>query len=177
MCASSSLSRSLRAGTVLVSQPDQYDHFFHEAVVLVCEHSEHGSRGVLLNRETPFTMGEMASGMGCFDEHSVHRGGNGGADTVLMLHARADVAGSKPIGSSGLYLGGLRHAQQLVADGLAEPSEFKFFFNSEVWAPGALEQQLRTLWWVTNDFGASEVVAAKGDRSLHAVLRKRLAAT
>lgn len=177
MCANTSPTHILRPGSVLIARPDQYDHFFNEAVVLICEHNERGSRGLQLNRETPFTMGEMAGGMGCFSDSSVHRGGNGGADTVLMLHARADVHGSTQIGHCGLYLGGLKHAQQLVDEGRATVDEFKFFYNSQVWGPGLLEKQLEETWLVTNDIAADDIICAKGDRTLHSKLKKRLAMT
>lgn len=175
LCATLESASGLRSGTVLVSRPDQYDHFFNDAVILLCEHGDSGSRGVLLNRETPFTMGEMAAGMGCFADSSVHRGGNGGADTVLMLHARADVTGSTPIGNSGLYLGGLKHAQQLIAEGRADVSEFKFFYNSQVWGSGSLEAQLEQTWLTTDDVTAAEIMSARGDRTLHSKLKRRLA--
>lgn len=167
---------SLAPGTVLIAQPDQYDHYYHEAVMLVLEHGEGGSRGVLLNRETPFTMGEMATGMDCFAQSTVYRGGNGGSDTVLMLHTRSDLRGAKPVGDSGLYLGGLKDAQELVSTGAADVSAFKFFFNSERWAPSELAKQVgQRVWWSTSEVTHDQIIAARGDRSLHSNLKRRLA--
>lgn len=172
----SSIAPGVAPGSVLIAQPDQYDHFYHEAVMLVLEHGEGGSRGVLLNRETPFTMGELTPNMDCFAESPVYRGGNAGSDTVLMLHARSDLRGAKPVGESGLYLGGLKHAQELVSSGGADASAFKFFFNSEIWAPSELEKQIKQqVWWSTQQVTADQVVAARGDRSLHSNLKRRLA--
>jgi putative AlgH/UPF0301 family transcriptional regulator len=163
-------------GSVLVSQPEQFDAFFHEAVLLLLEHSsDRGSRGVLLNRETPFTMGEMAAGMDCFADNIVYRGGNGGEDTVLMLHCQAGLPGSTLVGESGLFLGGLKGAQELVGSGQVDASAFKFFFNTQVWAPGQLQTELESnVWWATDTIGATEVVAARGDRSLHGKFKRRL---
>lgn len=176
LCGPPPAAPALAPGAVLIAQPDQYDHFYHEAVMLVLEHGEGGSRGVLLNRETPFTMGEMAASMDCFSESLVYRGGNAGSDTVLMLHARAGVRGAKPVGESGLYLGGLKHAQELVSSGAADASAFKFFFNSELWAPTELEKQIeQQVWWSTRQVTPDQVVAARGDRSLHSNLKRRLA--
>ncbi|KAJ1629614.1 hypothetical protein T492DRAFT_1009616 [Pavlovales sp. CCMP2436] len=167
-------TQHLRPGAVLVAQPDQFDHFLHEAVLLVCEHGPGGGRGVLLNRETPFTMGEMAEGMGCFSTSIVYRGGGAGADTVLMLHSVGEVQGAKPLGDSGLFLGGLASARELVGDGRAPAASFKFFFKSEIWAPGELELQLeRQVWWAVDGATADEVIAARGDRALHSNWKKR----
>lgn len=156
----------LSPGVVLVAKDDQFDHFYHEAVVFLHVHSPEGSRGVLLNRETPFLMGEMAEGMGCFAQNPVFRGGGGGTDTVLMFHDQPFVQGSKPIGQSGIFAGGLAHAQACISEGKCDASCFKFFFNQEVWAPGELERQLeRDVWWVLADVPAAEILTELGTQS------------
>ena len=45
---------ALAPGCVLVAEPGSFDHYFLESLVLLLEHGPAGSRGVLLNHETPW---------------------------------------------------------------------------------------------------------------------------
>jgi len=145
--------------------------------MLVYMHSPEGSRGVLLNLETPFLMGEMAEGMGCFAESPVFRGGGAGPDSVIMLHDCAGVEGAVPVGDSGLYVGGLRHAQELVEAGEARVDRFKFFFNQEIWAAGEIDAQLeKNVWWVLNGVPPADVLENRGNRGVHAHFKRKLSA-
>ena len=52
----------LRQGVVLVSQPGEHNHFLYEQAVFLLEFSERGSRGVILERPTAFSIGEISPG-------------------------------------------------------------------------------------------------------------------
>jgi len=52
---------------VLLAAPGSFDHYFLESLVLIIEHdASTGTRGVLLNHETPWEVEEMAPG--AFDD-------------------------------------------------------------------------------------------------------------
>lgn len=59
-----------------------------------------------------------------------------------MIHQH-DIEGSRPLGNTGLYVGGYRAAKDLVEEGGAEATDFKFFFNHLSWPDGALELQVK----------------------------------
>ena len=79
---------------MLVAPPDEVDHFFRRAVVLVlsCDASD-GARGLILEMATAFTLGDMAPDIVTgtpFEESLVFRGGGGSAEGgALMLHNHA----------------------------------------------------------------------------------------
>ena len=50
--------------------------------------------------------------------------------------------GARPVGASGLCVGGVAHAVACVEGDVLPPSEFKFFFNEYIWLPGAIEQMV-----------------------------------
>lgn len=60
-----------------------------------------------------------------------------------MIHAH-DVEGARPLGDTGLFVGGFVSALDLVDEGRAKPGDFKFFFNHLSWPAGALKEQVRT---------------------------------
>ena len=59
-----------------------------------------------------------------------------------MIHPH-DILGARPLGDTGLFVGGFVSALDLVEEGGAKPGDFKFFFNHLAWPPGALEEQVR----------------------------------
>jgi putative transcriptional regulator len=76
------------AGTFLVAGPMLRDPNFARTVVLMCDHGEEGSWGLVLNRRTPLTFGELlddlpfpASGGG-----PVHWGGPCETSRMQVLH-------------------------------------------------------------------------------------------
>jgi putative AlgH/UPF0301 family transcriptional regulator len=63
-----------------------------------------------------------------------------------MLHAY-NISGFSKYCGEGIYVGGIKEARELVADGKARPKEFKFFFNGVEWPPGVLEMELKAGRW------------------------------
>ena len=59
-----------------------------------------------------------------------------------MIHPH-DIAGARPLGDTGLFVGGFMAALDLVERGGAAPGDFKFFFNHLAWPAGALQEQVR----------------------------------
>ena len=73
---------ALAPGCVLVAEPGSFDHYFLESLVLLLEHGPAGSRGVLLNHETPWQVEEMSPGaLLPFQANGVFLGGDAGRVT------------------------------------------------------------------------------------------------
>jgi len=122
--------------------------YFNQAVVLLIEHNESGSMGIILNRPTQYDMGQVTDQAGPFESNPVYFGGDVGDGAVSLIHGRRDVTNSLEI-RPGLYLGGMDCAKQMVTDGQAKPEEFKFFARYAGWGPGQLESEAeRDVWYV-----------------------------
>ena len=146
-----SFAASLRKGVVLVAQPAEDDDFLSKAAILIYDHgTDRGTTGVILERETAFSMGETSPNSGPFEPNTLFLGGQGGSDTAMMFH-KYDLEGfSKYIGF-GMFLGGLKEAKELVVSRKAHPRDFKFIFNSVEWQSGILEREiLGGRWDVAN---------------------------
>jgi putative transcriptional regulator len=50
-------------GHLLISDVDLVDPNFHQAVVLLVDHDEDGAFGLVVNRPSPFSLGELVEGM------------------------------------------------------------------------------------------------------------------
>lgn len=140
-------------GCLLVAANHEFttaQQYFHQAVILVLEHHENGSMGVILNRPTQYNMGYVSGDEeGPFAQNALYFGGDVGDGTVSFLHGRDDVEGSVEV-LPGVYLGGYDSACELVKKDAeaCSPDEFKFFARYCGWAPGQLESECeRGVWY------------------------------
>lgn len=142
------------AGTVMVASPYEFGHTMSEACVFLYDCTTEKAQGVILQSPTAFTLGEMAAGIAPFDANPLFTGGDAGDDTAIMI-GQYDLGGySKAVGTSGLYVGGLREAKALVREGQegdtfngVHPLDFKFFYKSCEWTIDQLDQELANGLW------------------------------
>lgn len=137
-------------GSLLVAATDEFvtsQQYFNQSVILLLEHSNEGSMGVILNRPTMYKMGQVSDENGPFSENALYFGGDVGDGTVSFLHGFADIEDSEEV-APGVYVGGFTDAGKLVKKGKKDPREFKFFARYCGWAPGQLEDECsRGVWY------------------------------
>lgn len=133
-------------GCILLAQPEEFNHFLVKAAVFIHEQNSRGTGGVILERKTAFSLGETAPGIGPFAPNTLFMGGESGSDTALMFH-KYDLRGNSKYVGSGIFVGGVREAKEMVQNRLAHPRDFKFIFNQVTWAPGVLEKEISNGRW------------------------------
>jgi len=134
-------------GCVLLSQPGEHDHFLSKAAVFVFEHNDKGTQGVILGRQSAFSVGETAPGIDrMFAPNTLFIGGENGPDMAIMFH-KYDLDGYSKYVGGGVYVGGLRQARELIERRGAIPNDFKFIFNTVQWLPGLLEKEISEKRW------------------------------
>ena len=138
-------------GCLLVARGDNFvagQQYFHQAVILMLEHNEKGSMGVILNRPTQYSMGYVSGDeSGPFSENALYFGGDVGDGTVSFLHGSSSVTGSVEV-SNGVFLGGYESACELVKAGEVEANDCKFFARYCGWGPGQLRSECeRGVWY------------------------------
>ena len=167
---------SLGAGSVLLTEPGSFDHYFLESIVLLIEHDENlGSRGVLLNHETPWLVDEMSPGSfsGTFEANPLFLGGDAGKDTMLMIHGEPELPGARPIGR-GCYVGGVASAVRAVEEGALPPDRFKFFFKTVEWLPNQLQMQVDAGLFKCVELSPAWLFGQNGQRSMWGEVRDKM---
>lgn len=129
----------IRPGVVLVAPMHEYDHFLMRSAVFIYamgvdEDENTIIRGVVIDKPTAFTIGEMSPNiMGSVANNYLFRGGYDGTDSAMLLHSAGGpdgpVKSDSMIGTSGLYEGGIVSAMEAVDAGLIGTDQCKFFFN------------------------------------------------
>ena len=138
-------------GCLLIARGDSFSagqQYFHQAVILLLEHNERGTMGVILNRPTQYTMGYVSGDTsGPFAKNALYFGGDVGDGTVSFLHGSGAVSGSVEV-TPGVYLGGYDSACNLAKGGEIKTEECKFFARYCGWGAGQLQGECeRNVWY------------------------------
>eukprot|EP00953_Heterococcus_sp_UTEX-ZZ885_P001536 1349-Heterococcus_DN1.PRE.1 len=125
--------------------------YFHKAVIMIIEHGEQGTAGLILNLPTSHKMGEVLDAnlmsLPGLEQNTLYLGGSvgrrraDGLDVINLLHGCETVPGETVV--EGVKLGGLKEALLHVADGRAHPDQFKFFTRYTGWAPLQLAEEVK----------------------------------
>lgn len=132
--------------------PQLSDPNFSRTVVLLCEHEDGGALGLVVNRPTPYLLGQIYEGQGIQgeggSEEPIHFGGPVQPEMGFVLYeGGAEYDASMPV------LGALRlgTALDILRDIAADrgPTRFMFFLGYAGWAPDQMEGEIvRNDWLV-----------------------------
>lgn len=137
-------------GTFLLASPVLRDPNFVRTVVLICDHGSGGTWGLVVNRRTALSFGDLldslpfpAAGAG-----PVHWGGPCETSRLQVLHRlRRDSGGSLPI-CRNVELGvEIERLKVLLADPLLPGEALAGYIGYAGWGPGQLESELAERSW------------------------------
>lgn len=136
------------SGTLLIANPHLDDPNFLRTVVFLCEHSEEGSFGFVLNRKLDYTLDELVPELADF-EIPVFEGGPVELNTLHFLHQYPDaIPGGKEIGS-GLFWGGeFEKVIELINSRTADLNKIRFFLGYSGWGTGQLQMEMEEKTWI-----------------------------
>jgi len=131
--------------------PQLTDPNFGGTVVLLCEHEENGALGLVINRPTPYSLGQIYSGQeiegdGGADE-PIHYGGPVQPEMGFVLYAGTATYDSSMEVMEGVRLGTALDILRDIAAGRG-PRPFLFFLGYAGWAPDQLEQEIARNDWL-----------------------------
>ncbi len=136
-------------GILLISDPFLKDPNFMRTVVLLCEHNEEGTFGLVLNRRLHQKLSELVTGLDGVDM-PVFYGGPVQMDTLHFIHQMPEeIPGSKEI-SRGIYWGGdFDIVTSLLRKGILDDSNIRFYIGYSGWGSGQLDDELEEKSWLT----------------------------
>jgi putative transcriptional regulator len=147
-------------GCFLVSDFDLVDPNFHRAVILMIDHDEEGAFGLVVNRPSPFTLGEVVEGMDDSPASSipVYVGGPVQQNALFVLHEEPDAGdGTEDAAEQPVEGVAFEPATQPLMDWLkgewgdlpeAERPAVRVYVGYSGWASGQLEGELEADAWV-----------------------------
>lgn len=138
-------------GTFLISSPRLLDANFMHTVVLLCEHNDQGSYGLVVNRPGRLTVADLQSDNELLDGRSdrLWLGGPVQLETVQLLHRLGPgIPGSLHVVDD-VHLGGDPAVVRRTLEKRQESRELiRFVLGYSGWGEGQLEAELEEGAWV-----------------------------
>lgn len=142
---------TIQTGSVLLAEPFMQDQHFRRAAILLCEHSEDGTLGFILNRELDMRIGELLPDLVDF-EVPVFFGGPVSTDSVHYVHSLGDLLDDSTPVAKGVYWGGnFDKLKFLIANQLVPTDSIRFFVGYSGWSTGQLNEELAVGSWVPGE--------------------------
>ena len=142
-----------RQGSLLIAAPFLRDYQFSRTVILMVEHNEEGSMGIILNKNYSnlMTLNEVVPELASLPPIPLYKGGPVGRDTLFYLHTLSYLKDALPLGN-GLYLNGdFNQMQQYILSGAPTQGVARFFMGYAGWQKGQLKQEMKQNTWIVNN--------------------------
>ncbi|MBK7214480.1 MAG: YqgE/AlgH family protein [Bacteroidales bacterium] len=145
------------SGRILVSEPSLTDRFFARSVVLLAEHDDDGSFGLIVNKPSEIRLSQITDEFPGFDPH-IYLGGPVKVENLYFIHTKGDeIEGSMKI-MEGLYWGGdVEKVRQLIYQKKITEKDIRFFIGYAGWQPTQLDKELSENSWLVLNTTADEV--------------------
>ena len=136
-------------GKILISEPFLRDVTFGRSVILLIDHTEEGSMGLVINKQLPLLLNDIIMEFKYIDEIPLYKGGPIATDTYL--HTLADIPGAISI-CKGLYLNGdFEEIKRYILQGNKISEHIRFFLGYSGWESEQLSNEIRENTWLVSE--------------------------
>ena len=149
-----------KQGSILISEPSLRDFYFRQSVILLAEHNEEGSFGVIINKPIEARLKDIIKGFTGY-HLPVYLGGPVKTDNIFFIHTRDDVDQSVPIMEGLCWGGDLDAIREMLKQKVMNPGEIRFFVGYSGWSPNQLDRELKEKSWVLSQTTVNEVINNK----------------
>ncbi len=159
----------------LIAMPATADPFFSNTLTYICEHNERGALGLVINRVTNLTLGNLFEQFNIpftdpsFNELPVLFGGPVQLDCSFVLHQPAGNWQSTIVVNSALGLTTSSDILQAIANGKG-PEQTLVTLGYSGWASGQIEYELTQNAWLTVNASPSIIFELPPDKRLSAAM-------
>lgn len=144
-------------GKVLVSEPFIFDSNFKRSVILLCEHNEEGSFGLILNRPLDVKLGDVVENLFPMP-YRLHLGGPVQNDTLHILHRIEELSEDSEEILPGLYWGtDFEKVKEMIANNTLNPDDIRFYLGYSGWGAGQLMEEMSFNSWVAADVSVASI--------------------
>ena len=138
-------------GRILISEPFLRDATFGRSVILLVDHTDEGSMGLVINKQLPLFLNDIIMEFKYLDEIPLYKGGPIATDTLFYLHTLSDIPGSISI-SKGLYLNGdFDEIKKYILQGNKISECIRFFLGYSGWDSEQLNNEIRENTWLVSE--------------------------
>ncbi len=135
-------------GKILISEPFLCDEIFGRSVILLIEHSDDGSMGLVLNKKHPLLLNEVIKEFQYLEDIPLYRGGPVANDTLFFLHTIPNIPGALQVDTN-LYLNGdFNSIKKYILQGNDFIDKIRFFVGYSGWDEEQLKHEIEENTWI-----------------------------
>lgn len=139
-----------RKGRVLLSDPFMGDEYFERSVVYLCEHSEEGSFGFVLNNFIDVPLQQLNENFPDLVS-KVSIGGPVEKETMYFIHSMKEVLNDSISIDNGVYIGGdFEQLYSVIKSEHLEQNKIRFFLGYSGWDAGQLALEIKENAWIVS---------------------------
>jgi len=134
-------------GKVLIAEPFTNDYYFKRSVVLLADHNDEGSFGMVFNKPLYINLNELIKDFPKIDA-PLYLGGPVKTDSLFYIHKFPEITNCTKI-DDGLYWGGdIEIVKDMIDANKFNSNNIRFFVGYAGWSPKQLDEELRANSWV-----------------------------
>ncbi len=144
-------------GKILLSEPFMLDPNFKRSVILLCEHTNEGSFGFILNRRLDLSFSDALPEF-AYLKVPVYFGGPVEPDTLHYLHVLGDeLSGSEEIADGVFWGGSFETLKILLSQERVKSNQIRFFLGYSGWGAKQIEEELSQNSWIVTNAQCSDI--------------------
>lgn len=139
------------SGRILISEPFLQDFYFRRSVVLLAEHNQEGSFGLILNKPVESRLSDVMDEFPGFNP-PLYLGGPVQTDALFFIHRLGDkIEDSLPITENIRWGGNIEQVKEMIHRNEISEYDIRFFVGYSGWSPNQLEREMdQKAWLVSN---------------------------
>jgi putative transcriptional regulator len=160
-------------GQLLLDSGQLRGSFFQRTVVLICQHDAEGAFGLVLNRTTGSSVGDMivADLPDTLKAFPLYLGGPVQASALSFLHSDAFIANANVMAN--LSLGHSLDSLVELGESMSPARKVKMFAGYAGWSPGQLEGEMKRKAWLTHPASLELVFDSPPEQLWQEILRRK----
>jgi putative transcriptional regulator len=145
-------------GKILISEPFLLDYFFKRSVILLAEHNDEGTFGLIVNKPVKARFNDVVKGFPEFNSR-IFLGGPVQSDSVFFIHTLGKEVDESVEIIPGIYWGGdIERIKEMIGLSMIKPSQIRFFIGYSGWSPNQLDEELERNSWVVANVTADDLL-------------------
>ncbi len=162
------------SGNLLISEPFLQDENFVRSVVLICEHNENGSFGLVLNKLSILKLNELIEDVS-ITECEVYVGGPVEQNTLHFIYFGEKLTENSIELAKGLWWGGnFEEILEKINLGILKRDLIRFFIGYSGWSIGQLDAEIEENTWIISDNVDSENIFTASPEELWKIILKSM---
>ena len=144
-------NKNYEKGSLLIANPVLPDPNFSRTVILLCDHDEQGSFGLVINRSTQLKAPDLFLNINILKSYNekIYLGGPVSQSMVFFLCRSPSAAGKLDEVCSGVYLGSNLETLESLYASLKNPEQdIRFYLGYSGWSGGQLAEEMEQNSWL-----------------------------